>query len=93
MRRIRSLVEIQRYAEDEHDEDFSDIFGGEDRIVDRSGSDSNSDRNTLMLHSKLSNNSWVSDDGSLRAVCFIPISTLPPPPPPPNFEPPNAYIL
>lgn len=52
-------MEIQRYAEDEQDEDFSDIFGKEDRIVEKAGSDSNSDRNTLMLNSKLSNNSWV----------------------------------
>ena len=58
MRRIRSSVEIQRYAEDEHDEDFSDIFGKEERLVEKSGSDSNSDRGTLMLNSKLSN-SWV----------------------------------
>jgi hypothetical protein len=60
MRRIRSSIEIQRYAEDEQDEDFSDIFGNEGRIVEKTGSDSNSERNTLMLNSKLSNNSWVS---------------------------------
>lgn len=62
MRRTRSELEIQRYAEDEQDEDFSDIFGKEDRIVEKAGSDSNSDRNTLMLNSKLSNNSWLGDE-------------------------------
>ena len=64
MRRTRSELEIQRYAEDEQDEDFSDIFGKEDRIVEKAGSDSNSDRNTLMLNSKLSNNSWVRSASS-----------------------------
>lgn len=59
VRRIRSSVEIQRFAEDEQDEDFSDIFGKEERVVEKTGSDSNSDRGTLMLNSKLSNNSWV----------------------------------
>ncbi|KAI9883943.1 MAG: hypothetical protein M1823_004287 [Watsoniomyces obsoletus] len=62
MRRIRSSVEIQRYAEDEQDEDFSDIFGKEERIVEKAGSDNNSERNTLMLNSKLSNNSWLGDE-------------------------------
>jgi hypothetical protein len=59
MLRTRSTVEIQRYAEDEGDEDFSDIFGQAGNTLRRDDSDSGSDR-ALMLHSKLSNNSWVS---------------------------------
>ena len=62
MRRTRSSVEIQRYAEDEDDEDFSDIFGKEQIGSDSVESDSGSEHGTLMLHSKLSNNSWLGDD-------------------------------
>lgn len=59
MRRARSSVEIQRYAEGEQDEDFSDVFGTSEAILDRPESDQGSDGSTLMLQSKLSNSSWV----------------------------------
>lgn len=64
MRRTRSSVEIQRYAEDEDDEDFSDIFGKDDAIVEKDESDRGSEDGVgaLMLHSKLSNNSWLGDE-------------------------------
>ena len=62
MRRTRSSVEIQRYAEDEHDEDFSDIFGKANAMLDKPESERGSDSGTLMLNSKLSNNSWLGDD-------------------------------
>jgi hypothetical protein len=64
MRRTRSSVEIQRYAEDEDDEDFSDIFGKDDAITEKDESDRGSEDGvgTLMLHSKLSNNSWLGDE-------------------------------
>ncbi|KAE8453022.1 hypothetical protein EG329_012209 [Mollisiaceae sp. DMI_Dod_QoI] len=64
MRRTRSSVEIQRYAEDEDDEDFSDIFGKDDTIVEKDESDRGSEDGVgaLMLHSKLSNNSWLGDE-------------------------------
>ena len=64
MRRTRSSVEIQRYAEDEDDEDFSDIFGKEDAITEKDESDRGSEdgMGALMLHSKLSNNSWLGDE-------------------------------
>ena len=64
MRRTRSSVEIQRYAEDEDDEDFSDIFGKTDAIVEKDDSDLGSEDGVgaLMLHSKLSNNSWLGDE-------------------------------
>lgn len=64
MRRTRSSVEIQRYAEDEDDEDFSDIFGKDSAISERDESDAGSEDGVgaLMLHSKLSNNSWLGDE-------------------------------
>ena len=62
MRRTRSSVEIQRYAEDEHDEDFSDVLGKANSIFERPDSEKGSDGGTLMLSSKLSNNSWLGDD-------------------------------
>ena len=62
MRRTRSSVEIQRYAEDEHDEDFSDVFGKTSENLDKPASDKGSEGSTLMLTSKLSNNSWLGDD-------------------------------
>ncbi|MCJ1422518.1 hypothetical protein MMC29_000398 [Sticta canariensis] len=63
MRRTRSSVEIQRYAEDENDEDFSDIFGKVNTALDKPESEKGgSDGGTLMLNSKLSHNSWLGDD-------------------------------
>ena len=64
IRRIRSSMEIQRYAEDEQDEDFSDVFGRPESHSRRYDSDKNSGSScgTLMLSSKLSNNSWLGDD-------------------------------
>ena len=64
VRRTRSSVEIQRYAEDEDDEDFSDIFGNGDTVVEKDESDWGSEDGVggLMLHSKLSNNSWLGDE-------------------------------
>jgi hypothetical protein len=64
MRRTRSSVEIQRYAEDEDDEDFSDIFGKDSAITEKDESDRGSEdgMGALMLHSKLSNNSWLGDE-------------------------------
>ena len=62
MRRTRSSVEIQRYAEDEQDEDFSDIFGKANAVPNKPDSEQGSDSGTLMLNSKLSNNSWLGDD-------------------------------
>ena len=62
MRRTRSSVEIQRYAEDEQDEDFSDVFGKVAAPVNKQDSEKGSECGTLMLNSKLSNNSWLGDD-------------------------------
>ena len=61
MRRTRSSVEIQRYAEDEQDEDFSDIFGKPGGLSERPDSEDGSESGTLMLNSKLSN-SWLGDE-------------------------------
>ncbi|KAK0613377.1 putative SEPH-like protein [Immersiella caudata] len=63
VRRSRSTVEITKFAEDEGDEDFSDIFGVSDNIAESEESDRGSeDGQQLMLLSKLSNNSWLGDD-------------------------------
>lgn len=62
MRRIRSSIEIQRYAEDENDEDFSDVFGGVSGALQKPDSDKGSEPSTFMLNSKLSSNSWLGDD-------------------------------
>ena len=64
MRRTRSSVEIQRYAEDEQDEDFSDVFGRGDAIPPKHESEEKTGptAGTLILSSKLSNNSWLGDD-------------------------------
>ena len=62
MRRTRSSVEIQRYAEDDHDEDYSDIFGKVSAALDKPESEKGSDEGALMLTSKLSHNSWLGDD-------------------------------
>ncbi|KAK0719747.1 hypothetical protein B0H67DRAFT_599402 [Lasiosphaeris hirsuta] len=63
VRRSRSTVEITKFAEDEGDEDFSDIFGTGDAFAESEESDRGSeDGQQLMLLSKLSNNSWLGDD-------------------------------
>jgi hypothetical protein len=62
MRRANSSVEIQRYAEDEDDEDFSDIFANEPGTSEQDMSERGSDDGAFMLHSKLSNNSWLGDE-------------------------------
>ncbi|OAX80201.1 STE/STE11/CDC15 protein kinase, partial [Emergomyces africanus] len=62
MSRSRSSIEIEKFAEDENDEDFSDILGNdEDTLVKAESDDGGSDRSTLMLNSKLSCNSWLGD--------------------------------
>ncbi|KAJ5570484.1 Cytokinesis protein sepH [Penicillium hispanicum] len=61
VKRDRSTIEIQRFAENENDEDFSDILGADQVALDQPESDEGSDRSTLMLNSKLSNNSWLGD--------------------------------
>lgn len=62
MRRTRSSVEIQRFAEDEEDEDFSDVFGKISAVPNKPDSDRDSEPGTLMLNSKLSNSSWLGED-------------------------------
>ncbi|RHZ54096.1 uncharacterized protein CDV56_105079 [Aspergillus thermomutatus] len=61
-KRHRSAVEIHRFAENETDEDFSDILGAEEVALDKPDSDGSSDRSTLMmLNSRHSTNSWLGD--------------------------------
>ncbi|GAB1204520.1 hypothetical protein APSETT445_003176 [Aspergillus pseudonomiae] len=61
VKRHRSAIEIQRFAENERDEDFSDILGADQVTLDKSESEGSSDQGTLMLNSKLSNDSWLGD--------------------------------
>ena len=62
MHRSKSSIEIQKFAEDEEDEDFSDIFGTADNITEKEESDRGSEEGNLMVLSKLSNNSWLGDE-------------------------------
>lgn len=57
-------VEITKFAEDEGDEDFSDIFGAEPESFTKppKSDEGSEDGQQLMLLSKLSNNSWLGDD-------------------------------
>lgn len=60
--RSRSDIEIERYAEDETDEDFSDILGnGDESTLVKLDVDQKSDRSSLLLQTKLSSNSWLGD--------------------------------
>ncbi|RFU77239.1 ste ste11 cdc15 kinase [Trichoderma arundinaceum] len=61
MRRTRSSIEIQKFAEDD-DEDFSDVFGPEESIAEREESERGSEDAGLMLLSRISGNSWLGDD-------------------------------
>ncbi|KAF4979000.1 hypothetical protein FZEAL_4731 [Fusarium zealandicum] len=61
MRRTRSSIEIQKFAEDD-DEDFSDIFGPGDSIAEKEESERGSEDGGLMLMSRVSSNSWLGDD-------------------------------
>jgi hypothetical protein len=61
MRRTRSSIEIQKFAEDD-DEDFSDVFGASDSIAEKEESERGSEDGGLMLLSKMSSNSWLGDD-------------------------------
>jgi hypothetical protein len=67
VRRSRSTVEITKFAENEGDEDFSDIFGGtaaRPAIAESEESDRGSEEDSAgqLILSRLSNNSWLGDD-------------------------------
>ncbi|KAI1081493.1 cell division control protein [Whalleya microplaca] len=62
MQRSKSSIEIQKFAEDEGDEDFSDIFGPSEKLAEKEESDRGSEDGNLMVLSRLSNNSWLGDD-------------------------------
>ncbi|KAK4122296.1 hypothetical protein N657DRAFT_682095 [Parathielavia appendiculata] len=66
VRRARSAVEITKFAEDEGDEDFSDIFGvAGDALTEPDESDRGSEtdgQGGQLILSRLSNNSWLGDD-------------------------------
>ena len=55
MQRSQSEIEIQKYAEDDKDKDFSDIFGHDVPSLPKADSDSGSEQNSLaMITSKMS---------------------------------------
>lgn len=58
VRRTRSSIEIQRFAENEEDEDFSDVFAQTGSIFEKPESEDGSE---LMLNSKMSSLSWLHD--------------------------------
>ncbi|KAI9671821.1 MAG: hypothetical protein M1831_003349 [Alyxoria varia] len=63
MRRVRSSVEISKYAEKVEDEDFSDVFGNDATVLTKAESESGSERGIMsMLNSKFSSNSWLGDE-------------------------------
>ncbi|KAI1394306.1 cell division control protein [Hypoxylon trugodes] len=62
LQRSKSSIEIQKFAEDEGDEDFSDIFGPGDNLTEKEESDRGSEDGNFMVLSRLSNNSWLGDD-------------------------------
>ncbi|KAH9906978.1 cell division control protein [Xylariomycetidae sp. FL2044] len=62
MQRSKSSIEIQKFTENEDDEDFSDIFGPGGKLVEKEESDRGSEDGNLMVVSRLSNNSWLGDD-------------------------------
>lgn len=61
MRRTRSSIEIQKFAENEEDEDFSDIFGESHHILEKPESEDGSDPGALMVNSKFSSISLGGD--------------------------------
>lgn len=68
VRRARQPVEITKFAEDEGDEDFSDIFGtgsGDALVIEPEESDRASEADGpggQLVLSRLSNSSWLGDD-------------------------------
>ena len=63
LRRVRSSVEISKYAEKIEDEDFSDVFGSDGAALTKADSESGSERGIKsMLNSKISSNSWLGDE-------------------------------
>jgi serine/threonine protein kinase len=58
MRRTRSSIEIQRFAENEQDEDFSDVFAQSPAGLEKADSEDGSE---FMLSSKISSLSWLPD--------------------------------
>ena len=58
MRRTRSSIEMQKFAENEEDEDFSDVFQQTTRVLQKPDSEDGSE---LMLASKMSSLSWLGD--------------------------------
>lgn len=63
MRRTRSSVEIQKFAENEDDEDFSDVFGHSEPVQAPVELDVSSRSDPFTLNSAVSKHSWLGEDG------------------------------
>lgn len=62
MRRTRSSVEIQKFAENEDDEDFSDVFGHTETSTAPAVRDASSGSDPFTLNSIVSGVSWKEED-------------------------------
>lgn len=77
MRRTRSSIEIQRYAENKDDEDFSDVLGDNGDSLGAQQASDGSPINSLMLNSKTSNPSVSGERDDEFDPFFGLIETLP----------------
>ncbi|KAF2466940.1 uncharacterized protein BDR25DRAFT_292636 [Lindgomyces ingoldianus] len=63
MQRSQSEIEIQKYAEDDEDNDFSDVFGDKGfSLPSKADSDSGSEHSMAMITSKMSSSFIITDD-------------------------------
>jgi hypothetical protein len=61
MQRSQSEIEIQKYAEDDKDKDFSDIFGHDVPSLPKADSDSGSEQNSLVMITSKMSSSFVCE--------------------------------
>ncbi|KAI1270675.1 hypothetical protein F5Y18DRAFT_19153 [Xylariaceae sp. FL1019] len=59
--RSKSSLEIQKFAESD-EEDFSDVFGPSQSLVEKADSDHGSEDDNLMVLSKITNGSWLGEE-------------------------------
>lgn len=62
MQRSQSEIEIQKYAEDDKDKDFSDIFGHDVPSLPKADSDSGSEQNSLVMITSKMSSSFIAMD-------------------------------
>jgi hypothetical protein len=65
LKRSLSAVEIQRFAEGDDEEDYSELFDGFGGPTEKSGeTEDGFDGDSLLLNTRLSNEFWVGQDAS-----------------------------